>query len=904
MRSWPGVIRLPRWATAAIIAVILVGWIVGPRSPHTLAGTVGWAAVTYSVMFGLGMMVRRRAGVHLYLGETILVGAGVWIFGVGVLLALGAASRVPLLALAGAGSLWAMAELILGLVSPPAAVAEDGQGDGEAGLRRIGVVLLVLSAVYFAFNLTGSLSTRGNPADDWVAYAGFVRRLLDSGDLIEPFSFRRLSAYGGQTALLALSALRGDYESFDLTDRGLFQPVVALLLLELARRRRLHMAAVALAVGFVMSQMENRFNSAAHWTGIAVFLGAYSFATREDFSPRQQLVGLFAMCGVACTMRQNFIMAAALFAILVLAFHLHASARQRGGWRQWREVVAAERLTVLWAIAATFAVLLPYMAAAWRSNQTFLYPVLLGTGNPAAPLRPLGATLYDEAVFFLGVFLNSEPVRAWWLVVPFMLMARDLRPNKPFTALLWASLLAFLYLTHSFMLSDAYNIWRYAAGYMTPLLGVFFAELLTRLPFLQRAGEGEASGARRGTIAPRLMVPPLAVAVALFVLLLQIVETRTYVIDRIKENARQTVAAKAIGTVRTSLRERSYRAMQAAIPAGAAAGGKVVMLVDEAMFFDYARNTFVNLDMAGFAAPPPGLPSFLPTEVWRDYFHSQGIRYVVYVDGDYSLYLFRRQIWAEATYSDHGIWRFMATHMVNTIDALRALKAAPTSKVLYDDQGFVAVDLGPVVPVDGEALRAHYAVPELQREYAWLKKQLSEELDGRIWELMSHEDLVFDDVDPIDWQPVRPGFLQALGLPKPKGTPPRRWLADRSHLRLHGRGKHRLQADLVFDLVVLGTRPTVSLLVDGQEVFLSRPVDSGRLSFDVPVTCHGWCDAYLNVSTIGVAWQTASQTKGIRLDAIRWIPDGGAASGIQANGAAGAAGAAGASDAIETKGAP
>jgi hypothetical protein len=860
VRLSSGSVRLPKVVAAVLVAIILAGWGLGPSSPQSLVGTLGWSAVVYSVLFGLGAAARRRLGISMMLGETLLVGAGVWIFAVGLLLAVGMASRIPLFAVAAAGSLWAIAELVLAALAPPPA-SREGRGF-PGGLDRTALLLLVLFAGYFLLNLAGSLSTRGNPGDDGVAYGGFVRRLLDCGDLVEPFSFRRISAYGGQTALLALSALRGDYESFDLTDRGLFQPLVALLLLELARRRRLHTAASLLLVTFVVAQMENRFNSASHWTGIATFLAAYGFASREDLSPRARLIGLYAMCGVACTLRQNFIMAAGLFAVLATVFHLRAEAAAVAGG--WRAALRDQKSTLLWAVGCTAAIVLPYMVAAWHSNHTFLYPVLLGTGNPVAPLRPIGATVYDELVFFAAVFLNSEPVRPWWVLAPLMLMARDLRPGKPFTALLWASLLGFVYLTHSFMLSDAYNIWRYAAGYMTPLMAVFLAELLVRLPLV-----GADAGAPGDE--PKLRLPVLATAIILFVLLLQLVESRGMVAGRIAENSREVAAVRVLGTSRTGLRERHYRSMQQSIPAGDAAGGVVAALVDEAMWLDYRRNRIVNLDLPGFAAPAPGLPSFLPIEVWRSYFHSQGIRYLVYVDGSYSQYLFRRKIWAEATFSDHGIWRFMATHMVDIIDAMSGLAAR--SKVLYREDGFVALDLGPVQPVDAAALRAHYRVPELLREQTWLRRQLADELDGRLWDLMTRHDVAFDNVEPIEYAPPVKGLAQLLGFPGKPGEPPRRWLSDRTHVRVLGQGRHRLQVQLTIDIRRLGTRPTVSLSLDGQELFLSRPTLDGKVDIDVLAECRGWCDVYLNVSTVGVTWQAASATRGIRLDALRWLPE-------------------------------
>ena len=77
------------------------------------------------------------------------------------------------------------------------------RNDPLAALVWIGIASLVL------VNLLGAVaSQRANPYDDDICYTPFVRRLLDAGDLIEPFSFRRLSAFGGQTVLSALAGVR------------------------------------------------------------------------------------------------------------------------------------------------------------------------------------------------------------------------------------------------------------------------------------------------------------------------------------------------------------------------------------------------------------------------------------------------------------------------------------------------------------------------------------------------------------------------------------------------------------------------------------------------------------------------------------------------------------------------
>jgi hypothetical protein len=843
--------RLPAGVAIGLIALLVVGWVRGLSNPHDLIGTVGWSFTVLATFYGLGMALQRCTRISLLFGEAVLIGAGLWVAIIGVLLPFGVASRLPQLALAALGSLCAGYEIVTSIKSPAASPSSTG-ADERVGWDRTALVLLVLLGGYLLLNLAGSISTRGNPFDDSVAYGGFVRRLLNCGDLTEPFSFRRLSAYGGQTALLALGALRGDYESFDLVDRGLFQPVAALVLLDLARRRRLHVAAAALLVTFVVAQMENRFNSAAHWTGIAFFLGIYHFASREDLSPRASLWLVAALAGVACTLRQNYILPAGMFVLASLIFHLRAQ-RRAAGDGSWAQVWREERRIVLLAVAIAGVVVLPYMIAAWQSNRTFLYPVLLGTGNPVAPLRPIGATIFDELSFFVAVFLNSEPVRPWWMLAPLLFMARDPRARKPFTALLWSSAIGFVYLTHSFTLSDAYNIWRYAAGYMTPLLAVFMAELLVELPLVEPRGE-----------RMRLKVSPLVSAMVLFTLLLQAVESRTVVSTRVKEDFIEAKAAFVNGSVRTGAREELYRQMQAAIPAG----GTVAALVDESFHLDFGRNRIVNLDLPGFAAPAPGLPSFLAVEDWRTYLHSQGIRYVVYIDGDYSTYLFRRPIWSGATFSDHGIWRYMATHMVDIIDAFRGLTAS--SRVLFQRDGFVAIDLGPVTAVDPEALRARYRVPELLREQTWLQRQLAAELHPGLWNLMTRYDVVFDDVLPIDFTPPENSVWSAFGLAKAVAIPPRRWLSDRTHIRVHGERRQRLQLELYIDNRKLGTRPTVAVSIDGQQLFASAPIADGKVSIDATTACRGWCDVYVSVSSVGVTWQAASTVRGIRLDSLTW----------------------------------
>ncbi|MBA3540046.1 MAG: hypothetical protein H0T79_10490, partial [Deltaproteobacteria bacterium] len=294
---------------AVAACLVLVGGALGLISPRSLAGASGWSAVVLATLFGYGALGRRVLHVELGPGEQLAVGTIAWIAVTGVLLAVGVASRIPLLVLAAGG---------VGLAFHDLVTRARAAGDTGARWSPAVLVLVALLGIYLLATIAGWVGSRGNPYDDHVAYTGLVKRVLDCGDLVEPFSFRRLSAYGGQTMLLALAGARGDVESIDLLDRGIFHAIAVLLVIDVIRRRKLNFAAGALIVFFMLSLWDLALNCASVWTGFTLFGAAYTFATREDMAPRTSLVLAFAACGAACTLRQNYLAPAGLFAALLL----------------------------------------------------------------------------------------------------------------------------------------------------------------------------------------------------------------------------------------------------------------------------------------------------------------------------------------------------------------------------------------------------------------------------------------------------------------------------------------------------------------------------------------------------------------------------------------------------------
>lgn len=810
--------------------------------PQTPLGMACWSVEVLAVLWGLGGAARRAVEIEVGPGEQMVLGMVVWLFGSGLLLAIGHASRVPLLIFAFAGLGFAAFEVI----TRPRGAASPRTDD-----RVLRLVLGCLVGAYLAINLLGAAQTRGNPYDDQIAYTAFVKRLLDCGDLIEPFSFRRLSAYGGQTVLQALAALRGDASSFDLLDRGIFEVVAVLLVVDMARRRRLHLQTTVLLVGFTLSLWDLRINSAATWTGFVAFLGAYSFASREDISPRRSLILTCATCAAACTLRQNYLVPGAMMAALILGFHLRAAVRAASWSTAWR----AERATIGLAIGAAAAVLLPYMIATLVAAGTALYPLMLGTGNPITPLRPTASTWYDEAQFFISVVFNPEPIRIWWLIAPLMVIARDRRERRPWPALLIGCGIGFAFLIHSFMLSDSFNLWRYAFAYMTALAVAFALEIFGRLPLIE------------SEIEPRLKLSTAATVLALCAVMVNFVAARGAIADIFKTTVQNLHALGKINDANNAPRAAGYERLQGAVPEGAT----IAVMVDDPWMLDYGRNRIFNLDLPGFAAPAPGLPSFTDPAHWRAYFAARGIRYLAFAEDNRSVYLYRRAAWIWRMFGDDEIFRFMGAHIIDIIDTFMQL--ARDSRVLFHRDGLYVLDLGAEVGPQTER-----GEPELVRMDRFIRRFSETELHNKAWQLAPRADVVFtqDGFGPSSVVPFpspEPESALAAWLKQNMDVgdlPAHRWLMDRTHLRLKANGHAHGHLKVWLRPVRAFTTPSVSFIVEGQLVGTAMPDRDGYVAIDGEARCTGWCDGYILLSTISEWWAAPDALQIAKLLEFEW----------------------------------
>jgi hypothetical protein len=656
-------------------AVVLALAAFGLSRPDTiLLPGIAWLAFLFFALHGWGTIVVAVARLgDVDAGLRIVWGTVAYMVVAGALLAVGWCSRPAILALLALGAAgFCGHELATEHPVWRRVVDAARYARREPGTAAVFTLLAIVAIVHMAAAVA---RTEMNAYDDDVGYAALVKRLLDIGDIDEPFSFRRLSAFGGQTVLQALSGARGTLLNAHLIDRGLFQGVSLLVLLGLARQLRVPSYWTALTLLVALLLPETSINIASHWSGLAIFVGMYRTSLLLDEERRAgPIVMLAATAAMMCTLRQNFMPVAVLALLLTLLFRMQVAARASSWTAAWR----VDRKTWLIAAVTGLVCVLPYVIASWTSNRTFLYPFMAGTFNPNLSLRPEVFSITQELRFFSWVFLEAEPIRVLPLLLPIALVTRDRRAGRPLPAFLIANVVGLVILVHGFTLSDPGNLWRYAFGFTVGLVLIYALEI-------------GAQGLRDDPTT-RVYTPLFARVILILVVLAQVSVVRNSIPRDYREMASDVSEARTRDRkpgAMTRRMEARYVDLQAALPAGAS----LASMVDEPYYLDYSRQHILNLDVPGYASWAPGFPTFRGPEPIREYFLAHGVRYLAFVRGEYSRYLYRREFWARRIFVETTeLWRIMGSYIVDTLDSFDELTRS--SVVLFERDGTVLLDLG------------------------------------------------------------------------------------------------------------------------------------------------------------------------------------------------------------------
>uniref|UniRef100_Q029C4 Glycosyltransferase RgtA/B/C/D-like domain-containing protein n=1 Tax=Solibacter usitatus (strain Ellin6076) TaxID=234267 RepID=Q029C4_SOLUE len=242
-----------------------------------LAGFLGWG----SAIQRAGSLPQTDWGLRCAWGMAFVTVSG------GLLACLSLAAKPVLIGMVAAGALLAV------LFCGPS--LSSILTNRRSTLGVFGFVALIL-LFYAAF-----VDVRwSNACDDDVAYFVFAKRLLDSGTLIEPFSLRRLSAYGGHSLLQAVIWAFGSQKSLYILDAGLCGVVLAGMIFGSCRRAKISIGCACLIAGAAILLPVPRINSMSQATGIVLFFALFrTLRNSAQRTPRWQDCAIAGMCTAA-----------------------------------------------------------------------------------------------------------------------------------------------------------------------------------------------------------------------------------------------------------------------------------------------------------------------------------------------------------------------------------------------------------------------------------------------------------------------------------------------------------------------------------------------------------------------------------------------------------------------------
>jgi hypothetical protein len=524
-------------------------------------------------------------------------------------------------------------------------------------LFAVGVLVLFLGAVS---------DPARNPYDDDVAYLALAQKFLQTGTFIEPFSSRRLTAYGGQSFFQAVLLVRCRFDQANTFDHGVALIMsTALIVGHPARGTRGAALLKFLVLAMVLTLPRVGVNTASYYSGLAFFLGLYRTLRWLPLVGHAlwRLAVLPALVGAgACTLRHSYLVpAVGVLVVSYLALLVHSSEPLR---RRCAELATAAGCFI--------AAMVPWWYLAFRSNRTFLYPLVSGLGNPALSFKSTSMSSGAELRYLMWCLIDSEPIRTLPVFVLASVWLADRSPRRGLHALWLASGVGYVALAHQVTQADPYTLSRYAFGYVTALVVAVVLAVASR----------EVRGPKLGGLA---LPTGMVVAAAIF----EISMARkpfaklcdTYVAHAEERSRRAPESEKT-----QPFEKYLYQRVQETIPAGE----RIAVMVDDPYYLDFARNEIFNLDVPGASSLPPGLPYFEGAEPLAAYFLSNSIRYVVFVRHSFSRFLYGRELWIQQV-AGLEVWQTAGPYMLALIEAFPVLSTK--TKVLFEERGIVVLDL-------------------------------------------------------------------------------------------------------------------------------------------------------------------------------------------------------------------
>ncbi|MGN6367665.1 MAG: hypothetical protein ACTHN5_05345 [Phycisphaerae bacterium] len=560
-----------------------------------------WGVVVLASWVGWGELVRRVAGVS--------VGRVGWAMkaGWGMAAVLGICG---FLEWAGIGDQVALVIVVLAGVIVWGLDAWNRQRQWMAGMRETRwaayVPVIVLLVYCYA---TSVVAFDYNWWDDLPNYLVYVKKILATGTLMEPFSLRRLLTYGGQQTLQGMVIAAGNFLNADVVELGLGRILFARLLLEMVRpagKRAVWGGAIVVFLLLLVPHVPaTSLNTHSEMTGVVLMVVLVQTLGMAGSSRETRMAGLIGVIVAAiCTLRVSYFPAAIL--PVGLFYLLHLAARPS----QWKAYVG----NLVVALGCAGILLLPWALMLYRSNGTLLYPLWHGDARPEYAYFNAGLSSAGTVKWVVG-FLGYPMGLVLMLPLALAEVGRFRRVELPVAI---GVVLSVVMTLMSFTLTEYVHIYRY----VFPLVFAIAAVLLVR------------AVVQRRSVLLRVVAWGMVAGIGV----LNVAPGCAWLFGE-RGKVWTAESASPLGAVVGS--EKAYRAAQGAVPPGE----RIFSATSFPVLFDFARNPIWIADVPGAVSPGSGMPIFEGAGAVARYLKGLGVSYVVFTFPEEDRTLYSKAYW-------------------------------------------------------------------------------------------------------------------------------------------------------------------------------------------------------------------------------------------------------------------
>lgn len=502
------------------------------------------------------------------------------------------------------------------------------------------ILLWLLAALAFASSVVWPQQI--DPNDDLVCYLMLPKKILETGTLIEPFSFQRAGTFGGQALLQSLVMILGNETTGHVPDRGLAMLMIFGMLTAALKgiKGQTRWIGFFLLLAFWFVPVP-RISTNGAMTGGCLLVALLATFSRVKSLPLGKNLPAFVPAGIvaaaACSIRPTFaLVAVSTFVGLLI-------------WRvvENRGVKISDAATpFIFSGFLCSAILIPFMVVLYTSNGAPVIPPFSGFVSEAYQTFDYPETLKNFASLFN--FLSGGPTVALLILLA---IAAILPGEGGRGWVLAGMLLASSLIVFRFSAIAYYDQYRYIYPIMLPMVLWYLAKALSKTP---SDSEETVKIPRQLTLA--------GLAIFAFVNLLggfQELNSQVQSLSLANLPERSFLPAQL---------KTAYKSIQEKVPRGE----KILTMVDAGYWLDYSRNPMQSINAVGGASPPPGIPFGKGPEALRNYLTDLGFKYLIAVDFNNAVLLYTRRLWTETTRPEWiypQLWRPRFLDVMDSIDA-------------------------------------------------------------------------------------------------------------------------------------------------------------------------------------------------------------------------------------------